>query len=402
MTDSSQVEEALNRLVDDPEFQRLNQLRARFNFFEAIGAERVELRHSNFLRFLLSPSRPHGMSARFLRQFLRVVIAKLPVERRPLRPLELVVADLDNTVIYREFYNFDLLIEVKDLRLVVLVENKIDSREGAGQLQRYKQEVYRRYKDWRSLFVFLTPKGLSASDSDFVAFSYRELATLIDAAIENGEISPDAEVLLRHYLEMLRRNVVPNEALEAIAKKLYDQYYDAFEYVFAQRQEGSNIRAIAALLEDQSDLIVDSEGRNVLRFFPADWDDSESIGPKSSTGWSPSGRSLLFEIKTSNKSDRVLLALVVGPTVSELRSKIYNAAVAAPDVFVSLQRPMGKKWATIFSLNLLTDEEAQDKDEAEVASIIRTRWNDFTIERLPALVQAIHALVAGLPPPKAM
>jgi len=42
-------------VVDNPDFDRLKALLGQFNIFEAIGVVRRELRHSDFLAFLLNP-----------------------------------------------------------------------------------------------------------------------------------------------------------------------------------------------------------------------------------------------------------------------------------------------------------------------------------------------------------
>jgi hypothetical protein len=54
--------ELLERLVvDDEGFQHLEGLLSRFNVFEAMGVVHQEIRHSDFLRFLLDPNATHGL-----------------------------------------------------------------------------------------------------------------------------------------------------------------------------------------------------------------------------------------------------------------------------------------------------------------------------------------------------
>jgi hypothetical protein len=119
------TEDQLSDLLDDPEFQAIGQRFGRFNLFEAIGGVRRELADSNFLTFLLSPNRPHGLGTEPLRRLLRCFVEALPKEKRPLRALDIVTGDLDDAVISRERDNIDLLIELRELRLVVCIENKV-------------------------------------------------------------------------------------------------------------------------------------------------------------------------------------------------------------------------------------------------------------------------------------
>ncbi|HEU5368889.1 MAG TPA: PD-(D/E)XK nuclease family protein [Ktedonobacterales bacterium] len=57
-------------VVDNPDLERLEALLERFNIFEAIGAVRQEVRHSDFLAFLLTPQQNHGLGDAFLKRLI--------------------------------------------------------------------------------------------------------------------------------------------------------------------------------------------------------------------------------------------------------------------------------------------------------------------------------------------
>src|ERR1017187_3900529 len=61
-------------VVDNPELAQLEDLLSEFNMFEAIGATRQELRHSDFLRFLLDPRERHGLRDYFLKTLFKKVL----------------------------------------------------------------------------------------------------------------------------------------------------------------------------------------------------------------------------------------------------------------------------------------------------------------------------------------
>jgi hypothetical protein len=67
---SQHNEQKLAALLDDPEFQTIAESESRFNIFDALGTRRQELRHSDFLSYLLDPKKAHGLGSRFLRDFL--------------------------------------------------------------------------------------------------------------------------------------------------------------------------------------------------------------------------------------------------------------------------------------------------------------------------------------------
>lgn len=62
-------------VVDNPDLERLESLLAEFNIFEALWGKKVrgELRHSDFLAFLLNPTENHGLGDIFLRKLLNTV-----------------------------------------------------------------------------------------------------------------------------------------------------------------------------------------------------------------------------------------------------------------------------------------------------------------------------------------
>jgi hypothetical protein len=136
---SYELERQLSGLFDDPDFNSIHRRMSLFNVFEAVGAVRAELRHSNFLAYLLSPNRPHGLGARVLIALIRSILTRMPAEHRPIMALELLTSDVDDAIVYRERDNIDILIELPTLEFVVAIENKVDSKAGDGQLERYSE-----------------------------------------------------------------------------------------------------------------------------------------------------------------------------------------------------------------------------------------------------------------------
>lgn len=110
-------------VVDNDDLERLEALLAQFNIFEALGAVRQELRHSDFLAFLLDPSQNHGLGDVFLKRFLKRVLVR--AADPPLSAVEIDVADLHEAEIRREWRHIDILIHDPESRLVCAIENKV-------------------------------------------------------------------------------------------------------------------------------------------------------------------------------------------------------------------------------------------------------------------------------------
>jgi hypothetical protein len=389
------IEDGLSRIIDDGDFWIVQDRMSRFNLFEALGAVTGELRHSNFLAHLLSPGRPHGLGSLPLEALLRRVLESMPPAQRPVSTLELIVGDLDGAVVHRERDGIDLLIEVDALELVVVIENKVRAKAAAGQLKRYRDIVEARYPSKRKLLVFLTPEGHASNEAGYQALSYIALAEIFEkivAARPDGEAST---LIVRHYVDMLRKNIVEDEHLRSLAAKLYERHAEAFDFIFASRPRTTGlIGVIAQQVRSCEGLLVDSEGVSILRFSPETWDANLAFRTDAAE-WSRTGRGILFEVKTyTNKPGRVNVSVIIGPGDQERRRMIYEAARARSDVFIGLVKPMGVKWVTIFSRDLLTAERAATMSAEQQANNLRLAWSDFQGGALPILIEAVLAIDA--------
>jgi hypothetical protein len=161
----------LEALIFDSDLERLETLLAEFNIFEAIGAVRQELRHSDFLAFLLNPNQNHGLGDVFLKHLLRHLLIELP--EPPLNAIELDLIDMDQAIVLREWQNIDILIDdAEQNSLICLIENKIGTTEHSGQLRRYLKTVRQKYPEATIIPVYLTPEGDEASEEGYLNLSY--------------------------------------------------------------------------------------------------------------------------------------------------------------------------------------------------------------------------------------
>ncbi len=386
------TDDLLSALLDDPDFWTVQRSRSKFNLFEAVGGETGELKHSNFLSYLLSPSRPHGFGVKPLQNLLRGILSAIPAERRPISSVELILGDLDDAIVHRESDNIDLLVEIGALNFVLLIENKIWSKAGKGQLDRYRKLLDQRYAGHRKLLVFLTPTAASPDDEAYIAFSYADLAAALeplgDAADQAGN---EAGLIVRHYIDMLRKHIVGDQDLQTLAVKLYERHREALDFIFKHApRSGSLVEAIGNEVRGVAGLIVEAEGATMLRFVPASWDDNLAFR---SENWTPSGRGFQFEFKiNAAKPGRVLLSLVMGPGNAAYRSAVYAAAQAEPELFQGLQKPMGQRFSTIWNKVLLTPAQAGQLTTEQQRNNVMLAFSDFRGLTLPLLIERITEL----------
>ena len=328
------LEASISGLLDDGDFHELDRRLGRFNLFEAVGGVRAELRHSNFLSFIFSPNRSHGLGSLVLERTLRAVLEEMSSADRPVRTLELAVNDLDDAVLYRERENIDLMIEIPSLQLVVVIENKVGSATGEGQLARYKELVEHRFPTQRRLFVLLTPDGVDPDCEGYVPFSYRRLARVFTAIAESEQVAAGPKLILTHYVEMLRRHVVPDDDLREIALRLYEKHREAFDFVFEARPQPAGVLdALSSRILGVQGLIADRPAAHIFRFLPASWDEKRPQFRCDATKWTRTGRALLFEAKVNPNTGRVYLILVLGPCHADVRRAFYDAAAAKNSLF---------------------------------------------------------------------
>jgi hypothetical protein len=399
------LEDALSELVDDQDFIILDRKFGRFNIFEAMGAVRRELEHSNLLAYILSPDRPHGLGAEILRRILRAMLEKLPKEKRPIRALDIAIADLDDAFVQREQDNIDILIELPSLKLIVLIENKVGAKASEGQLERYKEKIAKQFPDWRRLLIFLTPEGTDPEDDDYLAFSYVDVSQVIQGYLnDQGSVQlSEIALILSHYLEMLRRHVVVDDELKSIALKIYERHKEALDFIFDSRPEpGSFLGVVRSLMENDLRLQTDKQISSIARFVPKEWVDVPALNACPSDKWTKSKRNLIFEIKSfktsaSDFSDRILLSLILGPSDTLIREHFHVSTGKKPELFKKRSPSINKDWTTIYATELLTKAAALKMDDNEKTSALEKAWSDFAQRDLPDLTKGILEIASTAP-----
>ncbi len=156
-------------VVDNKYLEELEAKISRFNIFEAIGMVRQEIKHSNFIHFLLNPSEKHQLGDLFLKKLLARIF--LHAEDALLDPLEIAISNFNDAEVRREWQNIDLLVYSPSNRIVCTIENKVDSSEGSNQLKKYEGVIEREFTDYRKVFIFLTKDGYSASKAGWLGSS---------------------------------------------------------------------------------------------------------------------------------------------------------------------------------------------------------------------------------------
>src|SRR5947209_706180 len=95
-------------VVENSDLERLESLVTQFNIFEVIGAVRQELRHSDFLSYLITAQQNHGLGDAFARKLLQRVVSLAGEVQVPISQIDLDTWNLSELEVSREWQNIDI------------------------------------------------------------------------------------------------------------------------------------------------------------------------------------------------------------------------------------------------------------------------------------------------------
>jgi hypothetical protein len=353
-------------VAENEDLLTLEERVGRFNIFDALGIVRRELQHSNFLAWLLDPNESHGQGDVFLAAVLMELFRCAPSERRPFSPVFLDGAELRGVEVRREWRSIDLLVVCDEPPFVVAIENKVDSGEHSGQLQRYAEVVKAEWPDRKALFVFLTPRGLEPSDDGWTTWSYEDLHRVLLRVRRTGAgaIGGDVGAFLDHYLNLLEGRMMDDPKIAELCKRIYKNHRRAIDLIYEHAQVGSagTLTALGELIDNETDgdgIYHNRTGR-WLRFTPTEW--IEASPPLAVEIRDPRA-SLVYEIYAdANRFVRV--TLVVCPSSDQQwRNALIERLTRDPSEFGLRRRGKAtEKWTRVFSAKAYAWADGEEPD----------------------------------------
>lgn len=358
-------------VMDIEEIETLSKSINNFNLFETLGLINQEIRHSNVLAWLFDPFQTHNISYLFLQKFLKdLIIFNLNSTEQINETLifQFETMSYENVEIRREYKNIDILIVIndKDQNYTIIIENKIRSAESKNQLQKYKSIVEKEFKEYKKIFVFLSPDQQIPSENDWITYGYDRIQILLTNILSSkkSEISNSVQEFLEQYLYILRRNIVGDPNIEEICRNLYKKHSKALDLIFQYRPDiYLNIKeSIVSFLKDEKDIILDSDNpsKSYIRFTTKKIDLSV---PKKGSGWTNSQRIVLFEFQ--NLSDRLNLKLYIGPGEKTLREKLHLMLNAENDSIFLPKKNLTDKWHSVYSYDILKKTDYSKIEDSE-------------------------------------
>lgn len=215
--------------------------RNKYNIFNILQLNRQELKHSEFLAFLMNIDQSGEVGVQFLRHFLILLSKELELE-----PASVFNYEFEKVIVRREHLHIDLLVDVKiknkSENILIIIENKIyageriGEKDNEGQLPEYRQAIENEYKgkNYKTLFLFLTPdKRQPKKDIDSWLAKGYDLIYEVLYRLNLDSADNTIKTLINDYRKMIRSEfeMEIDEQTQTAVNKIYADYGDVFDFI---------------------------------------------------------------------------------------------------------------------------------------------------------------------------
>jgi hypothetical protein len=275
-----------NFLADNDELEQLSAQLATFNVFRVLKVEDAEIRHSNTLGWLLDPAESHGLGDVFLRRVLSNILLKSD-PGIGLSAAEVELMDFTDIEVRREWKHIDVLVIDRQNKLVLLIENKVGSGEGPGQLARYRKTVGNEFPSFKLIPVYLTLEGDSSDDEDaqrYFAYSHARLLGVLERIVNQrrDQMPESVGTFLTHYTNTLRRLTMQDQALIELCQKIYRKHKEAVKLIVEYGEISSFSQLASEIVTHAGDSEILKTYPKQIWFIPHSW---AKIVPGNATVW---------------------------------------------------------------------------------------------------------------------
>lgn len=206
------LKQKLTNLLNDKILNNIKDSVIGFNPFRVLKLEHYEIRHSNFLAWLLNPQESHGLGDVFLKKFLE----KINENNDTIISTETI--NKDNITIKREWQNIDILIEGEDF--VCVIENKIYSGENGTQLQNYEEIIQKEFPDKTAFYIYLTLNEETPSDEKYKNITYSgSILPILEDIIDGAK--DQVKSFIKQYINILEYDLQLKKAKKTNKDILY-------------------------------------------------------------------------------------------------------------------------------------------------------------------------------------
>ena len=365
-----------DKLLKNEDFDKLDLGLKNPNIFQILRITKNEIRHSNFLSWLLDPNESHKLGDIFLKRFLREVFSSDKFGN--IDQVDVEGMDLTKVTIQREWKNIDILIVLENV--VVCIENKVLSKEHSNQLMRYREIIESNYPKHKQTFVFLTPEGdTSESESEtYEPISYEFIVNSLERIISvYGEsLNQQVKNYIKDYITIIKRELMGTDKLTKLSKKIYQNHKELFDFIIEHKPE--LVDDLSKIMKEELSKrgwILGSENKYYVRFLTPEIQDLIYYNNQTKNGWNKR-ESFLFEVVLYPSSNKLNFKTVLSPSDPNYNTNRVEEMLLEIDGFRSSK---GKKWfVNIDKKEKFIYEEIPSMTDKEMKSEVNQFFDKIT------------------------
>ncbi|WP_066681873.1 PD-(D/E)XK nuclease family protein [Caulobacter sp. CCH9-E1] len=284
------AEELEATFVNNPILTRIESYLSRFNPIRVMRMERMEIRHSAILAWLLDPAESHGLGDKFLKAFLGEALRGQSGLGAP-TAMDIARADMRDAIVRREWQNIDIFIHSVRNGWGFVVENKYDSSQHEGQLSKYLDRVHAGLGvEAEHLIVrgvFLTLHDEEPADPRYAPINYATVCQLLGRFVRHEDqlLAAEVRTFLGHYTEILEEEAGLSDQraeMERLAKQLYREHKKVLDFIMehgsgsdfsiaAESLIGADLSHLDAFEVDGQKFRFNHVDQRFLSFLPEPW-----------------------------------------------------------------------------------------------------------------------------------
>ncbi len=402
-----EIEGELKELVLDEDFTNLQNLASEeVNLMEILGVAHRELQHSNFLAWLFNPNESHNLGDFAIKEFIKLYYRENQFEdlglQTKLSVFDFIHLDFDDLEIKREHKNIDLILLSKKNEFCIVIENKIYSTEGKGQLKKYRSWIEEEFPNFKyKIYIFLSlfEQDISEEEQDFyVRLTYLHIVKLLEQIIHNKGLIDKNRFVFEQYLQTLKSMLNENKEIEEIAQQLYKKYQPAFELVFkyAKTTErgllGNN--NLLELINQEPSIRLSKHNNSYIYFQPNFLYD---LLPKlKENGFVLQDDDLIgnyvLSFQFSVRRNQINFECYIGFGNQQTREKLYEMYIKRSDFFqkVARRKSLSPQWHLAYQKSVVSKAEFEknvEEGEFDFNQLIKERFKEIISKELPKIEQ---------------
>ncbi len=360
----------------------------KLNIFRVLRLDNHEIRHSNFLAWLLNPRETHCLGDLFLDKFLRTALNNFGG------------TDYRNIEIKLEYQiddngRIDVLLFNRDF--VCIVENKYGSQEHDEQCKRYKKfiESKSQFKNREiKKFIFLDlqepeEEVLKNELNGYEFITYEQVKDILEDILSSKpNISQPVRDVIEQYIAILKEKypVVDTETLMK-SKEIYKQYKDVIDTICLCTDKKfiqNNVQKALDNIFNQSNpdiqhFLKNENDKKIIKFLPKKVSNIELL---KFGDWSQNEDYIIaLTIFNFKNDDCIMLEVLLSPVKDN--SKENNKKDLIRYITNETGFEFNRSAWTSYKYPLLTKEEWLDcRDIHEIEAKILFHWNKFPLDEL--------------------